>query len=44
MINLEEKYPWLPNGDQWVTEKHNETKVIIFERGSLLFVFNFHPT
>ncbi|CAD8081375.1 unnamed protein product [Paramecium primaurelia] len=44
MINLEEKYPWLPTGDQWVTEKHNETKVIIFERGSLLFVFNFHPT
>lgn len=23
---------------------HNQDKVIAFERGSLLFVFNFHPT
>ncbi|CAD8120775.1 unnamed protein product [Paramecium sonneborni] len=44
MLLLETNYPWLPHGQQWVTEKHNDMKVIIFERASLLFVFNFHPT
>lgn len=33
MIHLEDQYNWLPNGEQFVTEKHNDMKVIIFERG-----------
>lgn len=44
MIHLEEKYPWLPDGEQYVSLKHEDDKVIAFERGKLLFVFNFHPT
>lgn len=27
-----------------MTRKHNEDKVIVFERGGLLWVLNFHPT
>nr|CAB3486969.1 unnamed protein product [Digitaria exilis] len=27
---------------QYVSRKHEEDKVIIFERGNLVFVFNFH--
>jgi 1,4-alpha-glucan branching enzyme len=29
---------------QYVTLTHNTDKVIVFERGKLVFVFNFHPT
>lgn len=28
---------------RYVTLKHGADKVIVFERGDLLFVFNFHP-
>ena len=28
---------------RYVTLKHSEDKVIVFERGDLLFIFNFHP-
>ena len=28
----------------YVSLKHNEDKMIVFERAALLFVFNFHPT
>jgi len=40
---LEEKYKWL-NSPQFVQLKHEEDKLIAFERGGLLWVFNFHPT
>ena len=29
---------------QFVTTAHEQDKVIVFEKGDLLFVFNFHPT
>eukprot|EP01017_Pseudomicrothorax_dubius_P043586 TRINITY_DN7285_c0_g2_i2.p1 TRINITY_DN7285_c0_g2~~TRINITY_DN7285_c0_g2_i2.p1 ORF type:complete len:726 (-),score=176.72 TRINITY_DN7285_c0_g2_i2:113-2290(-) len=44
MINLEEKYKWLIAKDEWVTLKHETDKIIVFEKGGLLWVFNFHPT
>jgi 1,4-alpha-glucan branching enzyme len=44
MLELEEKYKWLPYGEEYVSLKHNEDQILAFERGCLLFVFNFHPT
>lgn len=44
IIRLEEEFKWLPNGEQYVSLKHEGDKVLAFERGPLLFVFNFHPT
>jgi len=41
---LEEQYGWLHSEDTYVSVKHEEDKVIVFERAKLLFVFNFHPT
>ena len=45
MNTTEEKYKWLNCNDSgWVSWKHEADKVIAFERGGCLFVFNFHPT
>ena len=44
MQHLEEKYQFLSSGRGYVSRKHEDDKVIVFERGSLLFVFNFHAT
>eukprot|EP00708_Paratrimastix_pyriformis_P002266 GAFH01001008.1.p1 GENE.GAFH01001008.1~~GAFH01001008.1.p1 ORF type:complete len:502 (+),score=244.81 GAFH01001008.1:631-2136(+) len=44
MNNLEESYHWLPSPSAWVTLKNSGDKVLAFERGGLLFVFNFHPS
>ncbi|GLH08149.1 1,4-alpha-glucan-branching enzyme [Gryllus bimaculatus] len=44
MNNLEEKYGWLHKDPGYVSWKHEEDKVIAFERAELLFVFNFHPS
>lgn len=45
MNTLEEKYRWLnPDDSGYVSWKHEEDKVIVFERAKCLFVFNFHPT
>lgn len=43
MNHLEIKYEFLNKGS-YVSLKHEGDKVIAFERGELLFVFNFHPT
>lgn len=43
MVRLDVKYHFLFSHEQYVTEKNNDLKVIIFERGNCLFVFNFHP-
>lgn len=40
---LEEQYHWLSSDQAWVSWKHEEDKLIVFERANLLFVFNFHP-
>jgi 1,4-alpha-glucan branching enzyme len=39
----EEKYGWLSGDDSgYVSWKHEDDKVIAFERRGVLFVFNFH--
>ncbi|KAI2326414.1 alpha-1,4-glucan branching enzyme [Ophidiomyces ophidiicola] len=44
MQETEQKYGWLHSPQAYVSLKHEEDKVICFERGGLLWVFNFHPT
>lgn len=41
---LEERHHWLSAHQAWVSWKHEDDKVIVFERANLLFVFNLHPT
>ncbi|PSN44687.1 1,4-alpha-glucan-branching enzyme [Blattella germanica] len=41
---LEEQYGWLHKDPGYVSCKHEDDKVVAFERGELLFVFNFHPS
>ncbi|CAF0704329.1 unnamed protein product [Brachionus calyciflorus] len=43
MNNLDNEYKWL-NKSQFVSRKHQDDKVVVFERGEkgLLWVFNFH--
>lgn len=41
---LENKFNWMNSGHQYVTLTHDGDKLIVFERGDLLFIFNFHPT
>ncbi|KAJ3159651.1 alpha-1,4-glucan branching enzyme [Irineochytrium annulatum] len=43
MHRLESQYKWL-SSTQYVSLKHEGDKVVVFERGNLLWVFNFHPT
>ncbi|KAI9360401.1 family 13 glycoside hydrolase [Zopfochytrium polystomum] len=43
MHSLESQYQWLA-ASQFVSLKHEGDKVIAFERGGLLWIFNFHPT
>ncbi|XP_076237133.1 1,4-alpha-glucan-branching enzyme [Calliopsis andreniformis] len=40
---LEEKYGWLHAHPGYVTWKHEEDKVVVFDRANVTFVFNFHP-
>uniref|UniRef100_A0A8C2N6N9 1,4-alpha-glucan branching enzyme n=1 Tax=Capra hircus TaxID=9925 RepID=A0A8C2N6N9_CAPHI len=44
MNKLEERYGWLSAPQAHVSEKHEDNKIIAFERASLLFIFNFHPS
>lgn len=39
----EEKIQWKVALHQYVSLKHEDDKIIVFEKGDLLFVFNFHP-
>uniref|UniRef100_W5KR96 1,4-alpha-glucan branching enzyme n=1 Tax=Astyanax mexicanus TaxID=7994 RepID=W5KR96_ASTMX len=43
MNRTEDKYGWLAAPPAYVTAKHEGDKVIIFERGNVIFIFNFHP-
>ncbi|KAI5660912.1 hypothetical protein M9H77_20235 [Catharanthus roseus] len=43
MNSLDEKFSFLASPKQIVSCMDDETKVIVFERGDLVFVFNFHP-
>ncbi|KAJ8762114.1 hypothetical protein K2173_007264 [Erythroxylum novogranatense] len=40
---LDEKFSFLASPKQIVSSTNEEDKVIVFERGDLVFVFNFHP-
>jgi 1,4-alpha-glucan branching enzyme len=43
MQELDDKYGFLSSDLQWVTHIDNERKVLVAERGPLVFVFNWHP-
>lgn len=43
MNELDEKFHFLASSKQIVSSANEEDKVIVFERGDIVFVFNFHP-
>jgi 1,4-alpha-glucan branching enzyme len=43
MQELDDKYGFVSAQHQWVTHIDNERKVLVAERGPLVFVFNWHP-
>lgn len=44
MNNAEEKHKWLASPQAYISLKHESDRVVAFERGGLLFVFNWHAT
>ena len=45
MNELEQRFHWMRVGShQYITMTHEGDKLIVFERGDLVFIFNFHPT
>ncbi|XP_034723555.1 1,4-alpha-glucan-branching enzyme [Etheostoma cragini] len=44
MNRTEDKYGWLAAPPAFVSAKHEGDKVIVFDRGNVLFIFNFHPS
>ena len=44
MNKWESIFDVMESEDLYITMKHEEDKVIVFEKANLLFVFNFHPT
>lgn len=44
MNNTEEKFGWLQAPQAYISLKNETDKVIVFERGGVVFIFNFHPT
>ena len=44
MNKLEEIFCFIASKDLYISTKHEDDKVIVFEKEDLLFVFNFHPT
>ena len=40
----EEKYGWLAADPAYTSWKHEDDKIIVFERADVIFVFNFHHT
>eukprot|EP01028_Stygiella_incarcerata_P007150 TRINITY_DN292_c0_g3_i1.p1 TRINITY_DN292_c0_g3~~TRINITY_DN292_c0_g3_i1.p1 ORF type:complete len:687 (+),score=175.83 TRINITY_DN292_c0_g3_i1:141-2201(+) len=44
MNKLEEEKGWLPSAPAYITKTNEDDKVISYERGGLVFAFNFHPT
>ena len=41
---LEQAFLWLPAAQAYISCKHDGDKILAFDRASLVFVFNFHPT
>ena len=44
MIHLDTKYSILGDSFQYVRTTHEADQILIYQRGGLLFVFNFNPT
>ena len=44
MQHLDKDFQFLTAGPAYVSRKHNIEKVMVFERGGLLWVFNFNPS
>jgi 1,4-alpha-glucan branching enzyme len=44
MLRLETQFPWLGSKEQYISMRHEKDKLIVFEQGELLWVFNFHPS
>eukprot|EP00195_Chlamydomonas_chlamydogama_P012705 CAMPEP_0202890322 /NCGR_PEP_ID=MMETSP1392-20130828/769_1 /ASSEMBLY_ACC=CAM_ASM_000868 /TAXON_ID=225041 /ORGANISM="Chlamydomonas chlamydogama, Strain SAG 11-48b" /LENGTH=858 /DNA_ID=CAMNT_0049573871 /DNA_START=126 /DNA_END=2702 /DNA_ORIENTATION=- len=44
MIHLDKAFGFVSAPHQWISRQCNGDKMIVVERGDLLFVFNFHPT
>ncbi len=44
MIHLEDEFQWLSGHEATISQVQEENKVLAFERGGLLWIFNFHPT
>jgi 1,4-alpha-glucan branching enzyme len=44
LFSLEEKYGWLSADPAYVSCKHEDDKVIVFERAGVVFAFNFNTS
>lgn len=44
MTHLDKAFGFMSAPHTWVSRKDEGDKVIVCERGDLVFVFNFHPT
>ncbi|CAG8726671.1 29437_t:CDS:10, partial [Racocetra persica] len=42
--HTEDIFGWLSSPQAYISLKHEDDKLIVFERGNLLWIFNFHPT
>ncbi|KAK4800803.1 hypothetical protein SAY86_021290 [Trapa natans] len=42
MQHIEENYGFMTSEHQYISRKDQEDRVVVFERGNLVFVFNFH--
>ena len=40
---LEDIFNFIGSKEEYISTKHEDDKVIVFEKGDLLFAFNFHP-
>ena len=40
---LEEIFNFIGSKEEYISTKHEDDKFIVFEKGDLLFIFNFHP-
>jgi 1,4-alpha-glucan branching enzyme len=43
MLCLDERFGLLTSAQAWISTKHEDDKIVAFERAGLLFVINFHP-
>ena len=40
---MEEIFNFIGSKEEYISTKHQDDKFIVFEKGDLLFIFNFHP-